>query len=97
MDLSIALKGIGALAFLVFWVIQLLDLMRRRDDEFPGRFDKPIWAAMMIFLLGFGAFIYWLWKPRQSVVDSPDSLKRELAAIKNQQKLLHPGEAGQAS
>jgi len=28
----------------VFWIIQLINLMSRKDTEFPGGFDKPTWG-----------------------------------------------------
>ncbi len=46
------------LVFLAFWVRELLVLMALRDDELPGRFDKPIWALLLIALppVGLVAF-----------------------------------------
>jgi len=67
-----------------FWVTQILDLMHRRDDEFPGRSDKLIWALVIILLPGLGAFAYWLWKPLLPVA-SPESLRREFTGIKTPQ------------
>jgi len=67
-------------ASLIFCLTQFLHLMRRRDDEFPGKFDKPIWAAAILFGNVVGAFAYWLAKPRQAP-ESSDALKREFASV----------------
>ena len=64
---------IGAVAL---WISQFVDLMQRRDNEFPGRYDKPIWAAVMIFGSLLGSIVYWFCKPRPAP-QSNESLKRE--------------------
>jgi hypothetical protein len=66
-----------------FCLRQFCHLMHRRDDEFPGRFDKPIWAAAILFGTIFGAFAYWLSQSR-SAPESNDSLKREYATLLKQ-------------
>ena len=48
-----------ALAFVLLmfaraWRYEFIGLMNRPDDSFPGRFDKPIWAALMVFLPPLG-------------------------------------------
>ena len=48
-----------ALAFVLFlfaraWRYEFIGLMNRPDDSFPGQFDKPIWAALMVFLPPLG-------------------------------------------
>lgn len=53
---------IGGLAlFAWIWFDELIWLMRQEDHVFPGRFDKLIWAFLLIFLppvgvLGLGSF-----------------------------------------
>ncbi len=47
-----------ALASLVFWFRELLFLMALRDDELPGRFDKPIWAFLLIALPPVGLIAF---------------------------------------
>ena len=39
------LWSITVLAFCVFWIYQFVGLMLLSDADFPGRFDKPVWAA----------------------------------------------------
>ena len=50
------------LALAAFWVRQVLDLMGRRDDEFPGRLDKALWTAIILIGSLPGAFALWLFK-----------------------------------
>jgi hypothetical protein len=66
-------------ASVIFCLSQFIHLMRRGDDEFPGRFDKPIWAAAIIFGTVLGAFAYWLSKPREAP-ESSASLESEFAS-----------------
>jgi hypothetical protein len=47
----------------IFWIIQLLDLMKRSDNSFPGRYDKPIWAAILLLCNLVGAVAYFISKP----------------------------------
>ena len=63
-------------ALLTFWLSQIMALMRMADDEFVGRYDKPLWAAILIFLsvLGAALFAYWRWQ-RDAPSDSPDRLE----------------------
>lgn len=42
------------LLFARAWRYEFIGLMNRPDDSFPGRFDKPIWAALMVFLPPLG-------------------------------------------
>ena len=55
--------GVTALLWVMFWLSQFIDLMRRSDDEFVGRFDKLIWAAVFILLFPLAPVAYWIWKP----------------------------------
>ena len=50
------------LVLLAFWLSQVLDLMSMADGDFPGRFDKPLWFAVIVFGLPPGAFLFCLWK-----------------------------------
>jgi hypothetical protein len=50
-----------ALALILFasaWVREFQFLMTLRDDDLPGRFDKPIWAFVLIGLAPFGLFLF---------------------------------------
>jgi len=63
MDLAKLIMPFLLLLLVVFWVRQVLSLMSMKDEDFPGRYDKPIWAALMIFTLFVGAVLFWWWKP----------------------------------
>jgi hypothetical protein len=47
-----------AIGFAILWVREFLFLMALRDDDLPGRFDKPIWAAVLIALPPLGLFLF---------------------------------------
>ena len=47
-----------AIGFTVAWVREFLFLMSLRDEDLPGRFDKPIWAAVLIFLAPLGLILF---------------------------------------
>lgn len=44
--------------FLRAWRREFLFLMSLRDDDFPGRFDKPIWAVMLTTLPPIGLWCF---------------------------------------
>jgi hypothetical protein len=71
---------VAALLFL-FWLTQLLDLLRRTDGEFPSPSDRIIWTLLILLLPALGAMLYWLLKPLRIAVESSDSLKRELSDV----------------
>ena len=50
------------IVLLAFWLVELISLMNMTDDQFPGRFDKPTWAVILVFTLVLGAFAFWIWK-----------------------------------
>jgi hypothetical protein len=86
----IVISGFFAISVL-FCLMQFMHLMRRRDDEFPGKFDKPIWAAAIFFGNVFGAFVYWLLRP----IQAPESkaLEREFASAIKRRAALSGGAA----
>ncbi len=55
----VALFLMGAALYLRAWSRDFLFLMSLRDDDFPGRFDKPVWAFVLIAL---GPVGYWLFR-----------------------------------
>ncbi len=50
---------------LIFWATQFLDLMGRDDNDFPGRYDKPIWAAILVLTGVLGAVLYVIANPQR--------------------------------
>jgi len=57
-----------AVLLLIFWLLQLLDLMWRRDEEFPGRLDKVAWAIIVVFAGPLGALAFLFGKPAREPV-----------------------------
>jgi hypothetical protein len=64
------------LSALIFWLRQLIDVMQRSDDDFPGRNDKLIWAVVIVLGNVFGALAYWIAKPVRAP-RSGDSLRQD--------------------
>lgn len=53
-------------AWLLFWIVQFVDLMSLGDVHFMGRYDKLIWGAVFVFLFPLAPFAFWLWKQRMA-------------------------------
>jgi hypothetical protein len=71
-----------ALALILFasaWLREFQFLMTLKDDDLPGRFDKPIWAFVLIGLAPFGLFLFRSYRlahwpePRTKPAASPTS------------------------
>lgn len=56
---AIALLG---LIYAAFWVAMVVDLMRRRDAEFPGRFDKVLWLVVLVAVPVLGPIAFGFYK-----------------------------------
>ena len=72
---------IATAAALAFCVAQFADLMRRPDGDFPGRYDKPIWAAAILLANVLGAAAYYACKP-PAAPRSGAPLRADLAAAR---------------
>jgi hypothetical protein len=46
------------LTFCAAWKREVRHLMSRRDDEFPGRYDKLCWMALLTFLAPIGTWAF---------------------------------------
>ena len=80
-----------AVAITVFWIEQLVDLMGRRDEEFPGRFDKLIWVAIIVFIPLVGAIAYSISrKPRVFTDRASSKLEQEWLAIEAARRKSNP-------
>ena len=47
----------------VLWILALMDVLQRSDEEFPGRPGVNIrfmWVTIVLFGSGIGAFVYYL-------------------------------------
>ena len=60
MEVFVLILVLG-IPFAILWLFQFIQLMRLRDDLFPGRFDKCLWVAAFIggFYLAPIAFVFW--------------------------------------
>ena len=45
-------------AVVAVWIREIVILMALRDDELPGRFDKPIWAFLLLALPPVGMIAF---------------------------------------
>ncbi len=50
------------LAFVAAWVHDFVTLMRLEDEVFPGRYDKAIWALLLIVLPPIGMLAFWSYR-----------------------------------
>ena len=58
-ELVVAVATIIATAFFLrTWHDEFVALMNRTDDEFPGRFDKLIWALALIVVAPAGVWFF---------------------------------------
>jgi len=57
---------IAAVWWFWIWGTQLLDLMERRDAEFPGRMDKVLWVVILLVVPVIGVIVYCVWKNRRA-------------------------------
>lgn len=78
---GVLLTGI-ALAVLLFrwWAFEFSFLMGLRDVDFPGRHDKPIWAAMMILLGPAGLWMFREYRLSRWPASEPSEAKRPAGA-----------------
>ena len=60
-----------------FWIIQLIDLMSRKDNEFPGQLDKPAWVFILVVTNFIGAIAFLPSKPNKSKKPSLDTMLPE--------------------
>jgi hypothetical protein len=93
MDIVIPIAFIFGVVFTIFWAAQLLDLMRQKDDAFPGRWDKLLWVGIIVFVPIVGAVLYSIRKPREWITKSPPALEREWERIQAERGKARPGEA----
>lgn len=50
-----------SILYFVFWVVMLIDLLQRDDNEFPesGKDPKVIWLIILLLTQGIGPFVYY--------------------------------------
>jgi len=66
--------------FLYAWRREFLFLMSLRDDAFPGRFDKPIWAATLVLLAPIGFWLFRSYRLAHWAEAKPETIRGDMAA-----------------
>jgi hypothetical protein len=56
--LVLLLSGVVLVLFARAWVAEFLFLMGLRDDVLPGRFDKVVWAGLLVALPPVGLWVF---------------------------------------
>jgi len=75
------------IAFAVFfWVLELAILMRMPDADFPGRFDKPLWVAILVFTFVLGAMAFGVWKLSVAASRANEAAARRHALLRKVRK-----------
>jgi hypothetical protein len=57
--------------FVITWVRDFAYLMTQPDSAFPGRYDKPIWAFLLIVLPPVGVVAFWSYRRAHEVERKP--------------------------
>jgi len=65
----------------IFWLWQVVFLMCLSDDEFPGRFDKPLWVAILVFTFVLGALAFWFWKLNMMAERRADAMGHAIGGL----------------
>lgn len=55
-----------------WWVHQFLYLMGLRDEDLPGRFDKPVWAFLMIVAPPVGLLMFMAFQRGRAATAKPE-------------------------
>ncbi|MBN1972826.1 MAG: hypothetical protein JW787_04260 [Sedimentisphaerales bacterium] len=63
---------IVAVLLFLFWLRQFIDLMTQSDDSFPGKYDKPVWVAVLLLTGAIGALVYVIYKVKQEAKQPED-------------------------
>jgi hypothetical protein len=50
------------LALAALWILEFAQLMRMRDDQFAGRYDKYVWAVAFLLASVLGALAFFVWR-----------------------------------
>jgi len=74
----VILVALGAFAFA--WQRQFLFLMSLRDEDFPGRLDKAIWAFVLIALAPISFWMFRSYRLAHWPEPKPESIRGSAAA-----------------
>jgi hypothetical protein len=77
----LAIIVILMIAAAIFWLWQVAFLMRMSDGDFCGRFDKPLWVAILLFSFVLGALAFWVWKLSVTTDEQVDVTANALGAM----------------
>jgi len=66
--------------FVNAWRREVLFLMSLRDHDFPGRFDKPIWATLLIGLAPVGFWLFRSYRLAHWAEAKPETIRGDAAA-----------------
>jgi hypothetical protein len=61
-----------AILLAIFWLVQMIDLMRSTDNAFVGKYDKVLWVAVLLAANVLGAFAFYIVKPRPEMIPMLD-------------------------
>ena len=75
----------------ILWILELACLMRMSDEDFPGRFDKPLWVAIMIFTFVLGALAFGVWKVSVAASRHVEATARRRSVLRNAGKADESG------
>ena len=56
------LVGFIILVSVVFWILQFWSVLLMRDEDFPGKNDKIMWALIVFFGSAVGAILFAIWR-----------------------------------
>jgi len=62
MELLIFIIPYIGLVIALVWIYQFIQLMLLSDADFPGKYDKLLWAAAFILLFPITPFAFLWWK-----------------------------------
>lgn len=80
---------LSAIALVVFWLWQLVSLMRMPDTTFPGRFDKIAWVAILLIAFVLGAFAFLIWKLLVQCDEESAAIARQVTNVIQQSESGH--------
>jgi hypothetical protein len=75
--MGFACSAVVILALCIFWVYQFVQLMLLSEADFPGKYDKCLWAAAFILVFWLAPFAFLAW---QSAYAARSSEKDMLAS-----------------
>ena len=88
--ISAGLVTAFALVFVWFWIIALIDVVQRRDDEFPSGQPGPnprlLWSVIVVLLGGVGGFIYYVSGDEDRIRDAGVRRGAEVSAKRRGQR-----------